>query len=295
MSVSTKRIAVLFHKQDRHYDPARYLVHYMAESWRSDGHEVIYLFGTGQFVPADLVLVHVNLSVVPDEYLELASRYPIALNHRVCDIRKSTISHNLVGPGDPWGGPVIVKSDLNYAGLPERVLGRSRLERQWPASRRVRRLVDRLKGDVLPFVESTDYEVFDNIAVVPQRWLDNPDVVVEKFLPEIENGSYHSRSLQFLGDRWTCVRLASPDPIVKVDDQVRIEAIEPHEEAMAWRDQLDLDYGKIDYVVCEGEVVLFDANKTTGAARVSDMSGYATKKRMKEQRRYRAEGLYSYF
>jgi len=38
------------------------------------------------------------------------------------DIRKSAFSRNLVRPGDGWDGPVIVKSDLNCAGRPERLL-----------------------------------------------------------------------------------------------------------------------------------------------------------------------------
>ena len=90
---------MLFHREDRHYDPSRYIVHRLADYWREDGHDVVYLFGVKRFVPADLVLVHVNLSVVPDEYLEFAGRYPIALNRHIRDIRKTTVSANLTGPG----------------------------------------------------------------------------------------------------------------------------------------------------------------------------------------------------
>ena len=115
-------IVNLFHKNDRFYNPARYIVHDMAGFWRADGHEVVYVYGVKRHVPADLLLVHVNLSVVPEEYLEYALRYPIALNGRVRDIRKSTLSRNLVAYGDDWDGPVIVKTDLNYAGQPERLL-----------------------------------------------------------------------------------------------------------------------------------------------------------------------------
>jgi hypothetical protein len=38
-----------------------------ADSWREEGFDVRYLFGARRFVPADLVIVHVNLSVVPPE------------------------------------------------------------------------------------------------------------------------------------------------------------------------------------------------------------------------------------
>ena len=40
--------------------------------------------------------------------------------------------------------------------------------------------------------------------------------------------------------------------------------VEPQAAARAWREELGLDYGKIDYTVREGQVVLLDANKTTG-------------------------------
>jgi hypothetical protein len=116
-----KRFAVLCHERERGLDPARYLVHHFEEFWREDGHDVAYLFGTERFVPADIVLVHVDVSVVPESYLEFAARYPIVLNGRVRDIRKTTTSRYLLRPGDDWRGPVIVKTDLNHAGNRERV------------------------------------------------------------------------------------------------------------------------------------------------------------------------------
>lgn len=289
MPVSRKRIAVLFHKRDRYYNPSRYVVHHLADCWREDGHEVIYLYGVKRFVPADIILVHVNLSVVPEAYLEFASRYPIALNNRVRDIRKSTISRNIVGPGDAWDGPVIVKSDLNYAGRPERVLSRSWLERRWRPSRRVRRVVERLVGRRIPFVETTDYEVFNSLDAVPERWFQHPQVVVEKFRPEIDGGLFCNRIYQFLGDRWTCTRLASTHPVVKMTGSVRADDIEPHDEVVAWREELNLDYGKLDYAVVDGEVMLLDVNKTTGAGQ------FTSEEKLRDMRRYKAQGLYAYF
>jgi hypothetical protein len=52
--------------------------------------------------------------------------------------------------------------------------------------------------------------------------------VVEKFLPEVENGLYHLRMFQFLGDRWTCTRLASRARVIKANSSVSVERIEPH-------------------------------------------------------------------
>lgn len=127
------------------------------------------------------------------------------------------------------------------------------------------------------------------MAEVPAQWLKRRDIVVERFRPEIEDGLYHTRMFQFLGDRWSCTRVASAGAIVKTENSIRVEDITPAPEVLAWREAHHLDYGKLDYVVSEGEVVLLDVNKTTGA---STFDGNAAQK---ELRHYRAEGLYSYF
>ena len=116
-----RRIAILMHEKDGEHTIHQYVITLLADHWREDGHEVFFLFGTKRFVPADLIIVHVDLSVVPDSYLRFAARYPVAVNGRVRDIRKSTFSTGLLRPDDLWQGPVIVKSDFNYAGEPERL------------------------------------------------------------------------------------------------------------------------------------------------------------------------------
>jgi hypothetical protein len=86
-----KKIAILFHENEKNPRPG-YLISYFADLWREEGNEVIFLFGVKKFVPADLIIVHVDLSVVPDKYLAFAQQYPIVLNGEVKDIRKSTFS-----------------------------------------------------------------------------------------------------------------------------------------------------------------------------------------------------------
>jgi hypothetical protein len=118
------RILVLAHERDTPRLMRRYTISLMAQIWRQDGHDVRFVFGTRDRPPADVILVHVDLSVVPQPYLELAASYPVALNVGAADIRKSVIAPDLrVLAGDGYEGPVIVKSDLNYAGLPERRRG----------------------------------------------------------------------------------------------------------------------------------------------------------------------------
>ena len=234
-------------------------------------------------MPADLVLVHVDLSVVPEPYLEFAARYPIVLNGRVRDIRKTAISRYLVRPGDDWGGPVIVKTDLNSGGYPEYRSSLTGLRRR----RVVRGAARRLRG----FRSSRDYQVFERFADVPAALLENPELVVERFLPDIEDGFYHLHMYQFLGDGERCARLGSREPVFKAAGSSTTGSVvaEPHAAARAWREKLGLDYGKIDYTVCEGEVILLDANKTIGSAAYLDPGV------LRNERQRQADGIHAYF
>jgi hypothetical protein len=277
----SKTIAVLFHERAREADLGGYIVDHLAAFWREDGHEVVYLFGTKTATPADVILVHVDLSVVPDDYLRFAAQYPIALNHRVRDIRKSVTSRHVVRPGDGWDGPVIVKSDLNFGGNPERTVGQTRLQRG------LMRLAERVRAS--PIANREKYALFDHVDEMPPKLFTTKGIVVERFLPELENGLYHLRMYQFLGDRWTCTRIASEQPVIRANVSVGVEQVEPPAEVLTWREQLGIDYGKLDFVVHHGEVVLLDVNKTTGASR--HMSDEA----LTRMRRHFAEGLYSYF
>ena len=281
-AMKPRHIAILFHEGDRGSKLARYAIDHLRPFWEEDGHRVSYLFGVRERVPADLILVHVNLSVVPGEYLDFASRYPIALNAGVRDIRKSSVSKHLVASGDGWDGAVIAKSDLNYAGEPEREYGKTWLERRWP-------LLGRLRMAATPFATSGHYKIFESPKQVPLTLRLDPRVVLERFVPEIEDGLYHTTIYRFLGDRSACTRFASPQPIVSAKQAVRAEEVEPHPGIVAWRHRLEIDYGKLDYVVHEDEVVLLDINKTTGSA------SYLSDDRHREIRRHRAEGLYSFF
>lgn len=282
-----KRIAVLFHENQarRAARQVPYTIYPLARCWEEAGHAVEFVFGIRKFRPADLAILHVDLSVVPDEYLEFARRYPIALNAEVRDVRKSSFSRNLVAPDDPYRGPVIVKSDLNYAGLPERMLASPPRRRGFG---RWRALFSRAPaGEPPPFQSPTDYRVYASARDVPVHFR-RGEFVVEKFLPEIEDGLYRVRNYQFLGDRETCVRIASSNPIVKSENRSAREVVEVHPEIAALRRSLRCDYGKIDYVVNDGAAVLLDVNKTPGDTPTMDAEVAA-------RVRHRAAGLDAYF
>jgi hypothetical protein len=207
-----KRIAILFHESGRDRDPRDYAIHALAGFWRQDGHRVVFLYGVKKFVPADLLVVHVDLSVVPQPYLDFAARYPAAVNGSVKDDRKSSFSRNVLDASNGYEGPVIVKSNLNYAGIPERLAAPGRPRGLAALFRRPGAGgADPAHGTPPEFRTPTDYRVYDSPREVPRGDFDRADLVVEKFLPEMEDGLYCLRVLHFLGDRTACVVIAADE------------------------------------------------------------------------------------
>lgn len=271
-----KRILILLHQNDQDDNVARYVITYLSRFWEADGHEVIFTRGTGELIPADVVVVHVDLSVVPDEYLEFAGQYPAAVNANVGDIRKSTISRQTVKADDSYDGVVIVKSNLNYAGRPERRLAHS-------AAKQEQR--------VAKFRSSNDYLVFRSVREVPAIFFESDYFIIEKFLPEKNKGLFSVRFYQFLGDRESFFSMSSKHPIVNGSSCESAALIEPSDEIRLIRQQLKMDYGKLDYVIRDGKVVLLDVNKTTGYWRTNERNRSLD---LESIYRDRAQGIYSY-
>lgn len=286
-----RRIAILMHQSDSESTAWRYLIHHFADIWRNDGHDVFYLFGIKKFVPADLIFVHVDLSVVPQSYITFAKRYPVSVNANVVDIRKRNFSKNLLKPGDTWEGKVIVKSNKNAAGVPERWRGGL-----------PRKIINKLLSIVnvehhqLQFLRPSlkspaSYPIYNHLNEVPKHYFYLPGLVVQKFTPEIENNYYCLRYMSFLGDRVSCSKLKSKHPIVTGGTTEIVEhSIEPDPEIMAMRKNLGFDYGKFDYVVVNGKAILLDTNKTVGAS-----ANLLDNVEMQKRRNNRAQGLYSFF
>jgi hypothetical protein len=259
-----RHIAILYHAKSTQADLNGSLVYHLGEHWRAAGHEVTVLLGTRHHVSADLLFMHVDLSVVPPEYVEFAARYSATVNAGATDIRKSRIAESLQQADDGWVGQVIAKSDLNYGGEPEQRFGPWGWLHRIRAGRVLVRLIAGHTRLLSPFRGWHSYAIFDRLDLVPKRLLEDPRVVIQPFVPEVEGGLYHVRLYQFLGDRAVCRRISSREPLVKSGSALAIEKVEPHPLVEQWRERLHLDYGKIDYVMHEGTPILLDANKTTG-------------------------------
>lgn len=284
-----KRIAILFHESDKGKD-LNYLINRLSDIWSSDGIDVEFVFGTRHFIPADLAILHIDLSIVPDSYLRFADKYPIVLNKDVKNICKSTFMDNMIKivPGDNYRGRIIVKSNLNYAGNPERNIRISWIDDHFSLLKRRLSFSNILNRVSAPrFNSPSDYIILESPSQVPKEWFKMKDIVIQKFLPEKDQRFYYVRNYYFLGDRHMCLLRKGSDPIVNASSTISLEPIEVHPEIIKLREKLHFDYGKFDYAIHEGFPVLFDINKTTGASPNAPF--------YPPMRNELAKGIYSFF
>lgn len=230
------------------------------EHWQPAGLSVQVQQGLAKPPPADLALLHVDLTVTPPEYLALADRYPRCLNRAVTDISKRRISQRRVLPDDDYRGPVIVKTGRNFAGRPERALalaagGLTRL-RELLARRLPPAWSGRLRDD--------RYLLLPDRRAVPDWVWRRPELLVERLAVERQGETFLLHQWYFLG-RCDCIAtLVGAEPLVTYEK--RIALLPPHFDVppalRRRRAELGFDFGKFDYVIEQGEPVLLDANRT---------------------------------
>jgi hypothetical protein len=253
------RIAVISHEIDE-FDNSGYLLNRLIAEWQARGIGIAVVKGTRQPLPeADLAILHTDITAVGDEYARIIDHYPKVINGRVRDTSKSRFSRLIVGRDDGYRGPVIVKTDMNYGGMRELeqrfrqgdMTSTIRIQRPW---RRVEWL--------------EEYPIFRSPAEVPPGVWQNPNLVVEKFLPERNGaGEYVLRIWVFVGDREICYQCVSNEPVVKSTNTLRRETLDAAELPQALREtreRLGFDFGKFDFGVTDGVVALYDVNRTPG-------------------------------
>ncbi len=233
-----------------------YLLFHVLEALNEMGHSWRLSAGL-EAPPADAALLHVDATRVPKDYLALARRYPVAINFGARDISKRRIGKGIVNRGDPWTGPVIVKTDLNCFGQAE-VTANARAA---------------IMGRPTPYAATprlNHYPILNSLSEVPDAVWKDHGLVVQRFLPERDPEGYALRVWIFAGGRERCTRHVSPDPIVKGDRVVSRRPVDVPPEIRAERQRLGFDFGKFDFVVHDGEPILLDANKTPSmAARIA--------------------------
>jgi hypothetical protein len=259
MSSYPTKIAVLTHVNDN-FVSGPYLLRFLVDAWKNVGIDIRVLRGIEHFEPADALILHTDLTIVPDDYLAFCKQYPFVINGGVGDISKRKISSNLVGQRDLYFGPVIVKTNCNFGGKPERKMAR-------PLYRLLSRLAEWLPWSWTGQLHPDKYPIFNSSRDVPRAVWRNPHLVVERFLPERESAYYCLRQWIFFGDHEINHRVFSKSPIVKARNTIHREDGLPVPEALrSLRTMLQFDYGKFDYTLVNGEPILYDANRTPAVA-----------------------------
>ena len=230
----------------------RYMAYEFARRWEENGHRVLYHRGLEAPPPGDVALLHHDLTVVPEPYLEVARHYPRVLNAATADIRKSGYSECVLARGDPWEGRVLVKTEANHGGHVDDALRRASLAAGQAS-------------DVAELALMDHYYLCDSPGHVPEGIWTTPGVIVEKFIPEQDDRGTYLRVWTFFGNQERSSRYRARAPLIRFADYLGREAVAVPDEMRAIRARLGFDFGKFDYVKHEGRYFLLDANRTPGA------------------------------
>lgn len=252
-------------------DQSHYVARHLAARWRQQGIEILRGFDPAALPPADALFLHVDLSLLPPTYCGLAEGFCAAINAEITDIRKRTLSLNQVVPGDGYAGPVIIKTSLNHAGGPERnalIPDDAGARRLFHLRNKWRRWWERLGGlgsgrlRASTLLSKEAYCILPSIDRVPEACFADPDVVIERFTPEYHDGRYVLREWYFLGEAEFVRTEVASHPVITSGEYRADLTLEVPANLRRLRREWRIDYGKIDYVMKDGEAVVFDVNKT---------------------------------
>jgi hypothetical protein len=272
-AVSLRAITVMIHARVGTFDSTDYLIRPLMREWQRIGIGVDVVRGTKRPPASNLLIPHLDLTVTPPAYRTILATHPRVINRHVTDISKRRISGNLVGRDDPWEGPVIVKTDRNFGGEPEEVLGDrgAWVRGAWKALlRKLRAGTDGIPGPAPSWrsvrtMKSNSYPVFGSLRDVPPEVFGNGALVVERFLPEMLHGDYCLRYYYCCGPAEANILLRSTDMVIKGSNASSIEETPIPAGIREIRERLGIDYGKLDYVLRDGVPVLLDVNRTPAA------------------------------
>jgi hypothetical protein len=261
-----RRILILLHESDPFPSGPSRFIWGLRNAWLEMGLDVRVAVGLNALEPADLVIPHIDLTVTPPAYRAALEALPNVVNRGVYDISKRRVSANLLGADDAYAGPVILKTDRNFGGIPE-------LELEQALQRRLDRILAPVRQAATrpprpatrpSLVRGADYPIFSSLAEVPEQAFQDPSLVVERFLPEQEGRTFFLRWYCFIGDHYRSMRVGSPNPVVKLTGITSMQKGVPvPAEVVAFRERWNLDFGRIDFVVHDGEPIILDVNRTT--------------------------------
>ena len=292
--------------RDRPTKPFFYAIDHYVSYWRSIGYEVIDHVGPHHVPDADVLVFHVDYTILPLEYRSLCERFPVVINGDLLDISRRQYSQLILTRTDVYAGPVIVKTNTNYGGWPEHVLDKTgswkqRLAQWWTVEplppclrfddesnlswRRKMRLKNLVKRTTIAVLQSVTamistkkarhwrtlrslhplrYPIFENMESVPPDVWDNDHLVVERFLPDYEDGLFYINYFVFFGGKEFSGRMGAVEPIVKFSNSVTDQTVPVPDVIRECRTKMKADFGRIDYVHDGNDYFVIDVNKTEG-------------------------------
>ena len=239
-----------------------YYLSYFGSQWREDGHVVRVVRAGSTDAPGDVGILHIDLTHIEPWITDWAARYGRVVNGALTDISKRAISRNLVVEHDAYSGPVIIKTDLNHGGKPERLASREDGKAELLASAR-RQIARRGGWRLVRQLPPGDYPVLESKSEVPAWVWRTKSLVVERFCPERQGAHYVTRIWVFFGAREYGRKEVSCLPTGRANRTIErvLDGFVPA-EVRAFRAELGMDFGKIDWVYHAGKPVVFAANKT---------------------------------
>lgn len=229
------------------------MVALLAEEWRRAGYRVS--IATNSHLGADIGIINFDKTRVELSELPANPKGRPLLNASFLDISKRRISRYLLEREDKFQGPVIVKTNLNYSGLPEWILSQP-----GTLARMQRRVAQWIGGTI----QGGDYPIYTRADQVPDWVWRDRSLVVERLLCERDGDLYVLRMWVFFGSGEYVLKFFSRQPVVKFADVVRMEfSADPvPEQLRAMRRELQADFGKFDFTIIDGVPHLLDANKS---------------------------------
>lgn len=254
-----KTILVVMLENSPNFKEQSSLLAHLCLIWEAQGHAIRVAQGIRQPLQADLAISHIDLTVVPDEYSAFLEGYPATINIQATNISKTHISRNLLTKESNYLGEVIVKTANNYGGLPE-------LMYQSQSGQLQNVMLHERPWKRVEYLDTNNYPRFSSIKEVPHGVWQNHRLVVEKFLPEMDaEGNFCLRYWIFLGDKEINVLHKSSKAIVKDTDHNSRIITEVPDELRAFRTEMGIDFGRIDYGIVNGKAVVYDINSTPAA------------------------------
>ena len=230
----------------------------LVDRFKQLGLKVSAQIGLGSEKESRCVFNCVDLTATPKPYLDYFKTFPNGINTSLVDISKSLVCReSLVTPDDGYQGAVIVKTNLNCGGAPE--LNGLKKSGNLPQGKIIQSYAN------ARFMDPSDYPIYKSANDVPLGVWKNPNLIVQQFRAEMDDhGRYCLRHWYVLGSKGFHTKNTSDNPIVKgrniLDRQILDEPTPP--ALLQAKEQLGVDYGRLDYIVSNGEMVLFDVNRT---------------------------------